>query len=172
MILLDVQMPRMDGFETAELIRGRERSRSTPIIFLTAVNTSELHIAKGYLAGAVDYLLKPFFPKFCWRKWRSSSSCTPKTAEVRQQAKQLKPRSVRCNEIAERKRDRGRSAPGARSAWSSGARAHDRACRGQPGAATPRSPSASAWRRSSFNRRRWKASAGWLAVSRTISTTC
>src|SRR5262245_56075645 len=61
-IWLDVQMPAMDGFETAELIRGRERSRSTPIIFLTAVSTSELHIAKGYLAGAVDYLLKPFLP--------------------------------------------------------------------------------------------------------------
>ena len=56
-ILLDVQMPTLDGFETAELIRGRDRSRNTPVIFLTAVSTSELHIAKGYIAGAVEYLL-------------------------------------------------------------------------------------------------------------------
>ena len=53
-ILLDVQMPNIDGFETAELIRTRDLSRNTPIIFLTAVSTSELHISKGYLAGAVD----------------------------------------------------------------------------------------------------------------------
>src|SRR5690348_1843153 len=58
-ILLDVQMPGMDGFETAELIRGRDRSRHTPIIFLTAINTSDMHVARGYDLGAVDYLLKP-----------------------------------------------------------------------------------------------------------------
>ena len=56
-ILLDVYMPRMDGFETAELIRGRERSHDTPIIFLTAVNTSDAHVFRGYSLGAVDYLL-------------------------------------------------------------------------------------------------------------------
>src|SRR6185436_20883705 len=57
-ILLDVHMPGIDGFETAELIRGRERSQGTPIIFLTAVNTSETHVSRGYALGAVDYLLK------------------------------------------------------------------------------------------------------------------
>src|SRR5438876_6129995 len=56
-ILLDVHMPGMDGFETAELIRGRERSQDTPIIFLTAVNTSDSHVFRGYAVGAVDYLL-------------------------------------------------------------------------------------------------------------------
>ena len=58
-ILLDVQMPGMDGFETAELIRGRDRSKHTPIIFLTAINTSDTHVSRGYQIGAVDFLLKP-----------------------------------------------------------------------------------------------------------------
>ena len=58
-ILLDVQMPGMDGFETATLIRQRERSRNTPIIFLTAFSTSDPFVFKGYEIGAVDYLLKP-----------------------------------------------------------------------------------------------------------------
>ncbi len=61
-ILLDVQMPGMDGYETAEMIRKRPHSRHTPIIFLTAVSTSELNIAHGYSLGAVDYLTKPFDP--------------------------------------------------------------------------------------------------------------
>jgi signal transduction histidine kinase len=62
-ILLDVQMPEMDGFETAELIRSRARSRHTPIIFLTASHKSDAHMFKGYAAGAVDYLSKPFVPE-------------------------------------------------------------------------------------------------------------
>src|SRR5262245_19371839 len=58
-ILLDVQMPDMSGIETAALIRERERSRTTPIIFLTGVvKTSEM-VFKGYSTGAVDYLMKP-----------------------------------------------------------------------------------------------------------------
>jgi serine phosphatase RsbU (regulator of sigma subunit)/FixJ family two-component response regulator/anti-sigma regulatory factor (Ser/Thr protein kinase) len=61
-VLLDVQMPGMDGFETAKFIRGRERSRTTPIIFLTAVSTDIAQVARGYEAGAVDYVLKPFEP--------------------------------------------------------------------------------------------------------------
>ena len=55
-------MPGMDGFETAKFIRGRERSRTTPIIFLTAVSTDIAQVARGYQAGAVDYVLKPFEP--------------------------------------------------------------------------------------------------------------
>ncbi|MEW9856205.1 response regulator [Novosphingobium sp. M1R2S20] len=57
--LLDVQMPEMDGFELAELMRGTERTRSVPIIFLTAVATDERRKFRGFEAGAVDYLLKP-----------------------------------------------------------------------------------------------------------------
>jgi PAS domain S-box-containing protein len=61
-VLLDVQMPGMDGFETASYIRGRERSARTPIIFLTAVSTDISQVLRGYEAGAVDYVLKPFDP--------------------------------------------------------------------------------------------------------------
>jgi CheY-like chemotaxis protein len=62
LILLDVLMPGMDGFETAELIRRRERSRYTPIIFVTAIGLTEAHVARGYSSGAVDYLFKPLIP--------------------------------------------------------------------------------------------------------------
>jgi PAS domain S-box-containing protein len=58
-ILLDVQMPDLDGFETASLIRQRNKSRDTPIIFLTAINQSEMHVYRGYELGAVDYIFKP-----------------------------------------------------------------------------------------------------------------
>lgn len=58
-ILLDVQMPDLDGFETAILIRERDKSRDTPIIFLTAINQSETHVFRGYELGAVDYIFKP-----------------------------------------------------------------------------------------------------------------
>src|SRR5262245_56648526 len=58
-ILLDVRMPVMDGFETAELIRKRRRSRHIPIIFVTAVSDDVEHIAKGYAVGAVYYIIKP-----------------------------------------------------------------------------------------------------------------
>jgi signal transduction histidine kinase len=61
-ILLDVQMPGMSGFETARLIKARERTRYIPIIFLTAINTDEAYVFEGYSVGAVDYLAKPFQP--------------------------------------------------------------------------------------------------------------
>ena len=62
LILLDVQMPEMDGFETATMIRGREKSKSIPIIFVTAISNEEKNIFRGYKAGAVDYMSKPFEP--------------------------------------------------------------------------------------------------------------
>jgi signal transduction histidine kinase len=61
-IILDVMMPEMDGFETASLIRQRERSKNTPIIFLTALGRSEEALFRGYDVGAVDYLVKPIVP--------------------------------------------------------------------------------------------------------------
>jgi diguanylate cyclase (GGDEF)-like protein/PAS domain S-box-containing protein len=62
LVLLDVQMPEMDGFEVARLMRGSQRTRLTPIIFLTANEQSRDAVHKGYASGAVDYLFKPFDP--------------------------------------------------------------------------------------------------------------
>jgi signal transduction histidine kinase len=61
-ILLDVQMPGLDGYATAELIREREKTRTLPVIFVTAVNKEAAHIFRGYQAGAVDYVFKPVDP--------------------------------------------------------------------------------------------------------------
>ena len=61
-ILLDVQMPGIDGFQTAELIRSKTRNRTTPIIFVTAINKDDVYVYRGYQAGAVDYVFKPFDP--------------------------------------------------------------------------------------------------------------
>ncbi|MDT4989147.1 MAG: hypothetical protein QOI74_3241 [Micromonosporaceae bacterium] len=62
LILLDAQMPEMDGFETARHIKRRERTRHVPIIFLTAADRDSQLALRGYAAGAVDYLSKPFDP--------------------------------------------------------------------------------------------------------------
>lgn len=62
LILLDAQMPTMDGFETARHIKRRERTRHVPIIFLTAADRDSHLALRGYAAGAVDYLTKPFDP--------------------------------------------------------------------------------------------------------------
>jgi signal transduction histidine kinase len=62
-ILLDVRMPGIDGFETAKMIRGRERSKQTPIIFLTAQADEMNSMFRGYAVGAVDYLMKPVVPE-------------------------------------------------------------------------------------------------------------
>lgn len=62
-ILLDVQMPGINGFETARLIKSRERTRHIPIIFLTAISKDEKYVFEGYSVGAVDYLFKPFEPE-------------------------------------------------------------------------------------------------------------
>jgi signal transduction histidine kinase len=59
LVLLDVQMPGMDGFETAELMRSNERTKNIPIIFVTAISKQRKHVFKGYEKGAVDYLYKP-----------------------------------------------------------------------------------------------------------------
>src|SRR5688572_2258080 len=66
---LDVQMPEMDGFELAELMRGTERSRYIPIIFVTAGTGDALRVFRGYESGAVDFLFKPIHPHIPAHKW-------------------------------------------------------------------------------------------------------
>lgn len=62
LVLLDVQMPGMDGFEVAELMRQRKDTQTIPIIFVTAISKEKKYVFKGYQAGAVDYLFKPLDP--------------------------------------------------------------------------------------------------------------
>ena len=82
-ILMDVQMPEMDGFETATLIRSREKSRYTPILFLTAAGKTEADIFRGYAIGAVDYLLKPFAPEILRYKVKVLIDLYQKSDEIK-----------------------------------------------------------------------------------------
>src|SRR5436853_2623361 len=84
-IILDVDMPIIDGFETAALIRERGKSRHTPIIFLTAINKTEQHVFKGYSLGAVDYLTKPFVPEVLLSKVSAFVELHKKSEEVKRQ---------------------------------------------------------------------------------------
>jgi signal transduction histidine kinase/response regulator RpfG family c-di-GMP phosphodiesterase len=88
-ILLDVYMPGIDGLETAALIRGREKSRDIPIIFITADSTGNRHIAKGYSLGAVDYILKPVEPDILRSKVAVFVELFKKTEEIKRQAELL-----------------------------------------------------------------------------------
>ena len=104
-ILLDVQMPGMDGFETATLIRQRARSAHTPIIFITAINRSENHVSRGYSLGAVDYLFKPIEPEILISKVAVFVCLFKKTQEVKWQAQQLEAANQELEtEIKSRKR--------------------------------------------------------------------
>src|SRR5881397_320798 len=86
LIILDVDMPVINGFETAALIHEREKSRHTPIIFLTAINKTEQHVFKGYSLGAVDYLTKPFVPELLRAKVSALVELHKKTEQVKRQA--------------------------------------------------------------------------------------
>jgi len=82
-ILLDVQMPGLDGFQTAELIKRRERTRHVPIIFLTAISKDAEHVFRGYESGAVDYMTKPFDPGVLRAKVAVFVELWQKTVELR-----------------------------------------------------------------------------------------
>ncbi|MGH7174135.1 MAG: response regulator, partial [Gemmataceae bacterium] len=84
-ILLDVYMPEMNGFETAALIRQRRKSAHTPIIFITAF-ADEMHTAQGYSMGAVDYILSPIIPEILRTKVRVFVELYRMTQQVKQQA--------------------------------------------------------------------------------------
>jgi signal transduction histidine kinase/DNA-binding response OmpR family regulator len=88
-ILMDVYMPELDGLETAELIRRRDRSRNIPIIFLTADSTGGRHLSRGYSLGAVDYIVKPIEPDILRSKVAVFVELFKKTQEVKRQAELL-----------------------------------------------------------------------------------
>ena len=99
-ILLDVYMPDMDGYETAQIIRQREQSKRIPIIFLTAVNKEDSHMLHGYAMGAVDYVFKPFEPTILRSKVAVFVDLFEKTREIQRKAaleQQLLDENLRVN---------------------------------------------------------------------------
>jgi len=97
LVLMDVQMPEMDGFETARLMRGRNKTRNIPIIFVTAINTDENHVFMGYESGAVDYLFKPINPDILRSKinvllkmYKQNRSLVKTTENLRQTLEEFK----------------------------------------------------------------------------------
>lgn len=97
-ILLDVQMPGMDGFECAELLRRRPVTRDVPIIFLTAISKGERFISRGYDVGAVDYLVKPYDPDILRSKVTVFVELAQKNAFIRFQHAELERASARAIE--------------------------------------------------------------------------
>jgi len=106
LILLDAQMPDMDGFETAGHIKRRERTRHVPIIFLTAVDRDQQMALRGYAVGAVDYLSKPFDPWVLRAKvavfvdlWEKNRQVAAHAAVVREYEEQREALSAAVDEV-------------------------------------------------------------------------
>jgi signal transduction histidine kinase/DNA-binding response OmpR family regulator len=93
-ILLDVHMPSISGLETAALIRGRELTRSVPIIFLTAYSAGDSHISQGYSLGAVDYIIKPIDPEALKSKVAVFVELYRKTQQIKRQADLLREQNI------------------------------------------------------------------------------
>jgi signal transduction histidine kinase len=87
-ILLDVYMPGMDGYETAQIIRGREQTKRIPIVFLSAVNKEKEHLMRGYSMGAVDYVFKPVEPVVLRSKVAVFVDLFAMTREIKRKAEQ------------------------------------------------------------------------------------
>ncbi|RAW00018.1 hybrid sensor histidine kinase/response regulator [Pseudochryseolinea flava] len=90
LIILDVQMPEMDGFEVAEAISGYSKSKDIPIIFLSAVNTHKKFITKGYASGAIDYVTKPFDPDILLMKIKTFYRLSEQTIKLNALEKSLR----------------------------------------------------------------------------------
>src|SRR5436853_3446241 len=102
-ILLDVNMPGMDGFETAALIRQRQRCETTPIIFVSAINDTMNHISRGYSLGAVDYILTPVVPDILRAKIAVFVDLFRKTDQIKRQVVERE-RMIREQAMAEHAR--------------------------------------------------------------------
>jgi signal transduction histidine kinase len=101
-ILLDVQMPGMNGFEVAEIIKSRERSRTIPIIFLSAISKEDAYVFKGYSMGAVDYVFKPFNPDVLRSKVAVFVDLYMKQRQIQQQGELLRESQKRELELEHR----------------------------------------------------------------------
>ena len=105
LILMDVQMPGMDGFEVVTLIKEREKSRYIPIIFVTALSTQDEYVFQGYSAGAVDYISKPFNPHILLSKVSVFVDLWNKTAEIKRQSELLRQSEQREAQARARERE-------------------------------------------------------------------
>lgn len=103
-ILMDVQMPGMDGFETAEMLRSIEKTKYTPIIFVTAISKEKTSLFKGYEIGAVDYLFKPIDPLVLKSKVRIFKDLYFQKRLIEEQALELEYRIKELTEVKEEKR--------------------------------------------------------------------
>ena len=101
-ILLDVQMPGLNGFETAELIKSRERTRYVPIIFLTAISKEDEYVFRGYSVGAVDYMSKPFQPDVLRSKVAVFVDLYRKQGQLKRQERLLREAAIREVELEHR----------------------------------------------------------------------
>ena len=106
LILLDVQMPGLDGFETAALIKERERSRHIPIIFVTAISKEQSYVFQGYSAGAVDYISKPFEPEILKSKAAVFLELWQQNERIKRQEAALREAQAREAQARERERER------------------------------------------------------------------
>jgi signal transduction histidine kinase len=103
-ILLDVRMPGMDGFETARLLRSRERSRLTPVVFLTAAAEEMDSVFRGYEVGAVDYLIKPIVPEVLKSKVAVFVDLARKTAQLAESEQKLRALAAHLISVREEER--------------------------------------------------------------------
>ena len=107
LIILDVAMPGMDGFETAKMVRSREKNRATPIIFVTGLTWQDDAVIKGYELGAFDFLVKPIRPEVLRAKAMVFVQLQERTIELQQKAEELRQEQARTHErelVAQRKR--------------------------------------------------------------------
>jgi len=102
-ILMDVQMPGMDGFETAEILRSIEKTKNIPIIFVTAISKEKTSIFKGYEIGAVDYLFKPIDPIILKSKVRIFKELHVQKRTIERQAEELEYKVRELTEVQEEK---------------------------------------------------------------------
>ncbi len=113
LILMDVQMPQLDGIETARLVRANERTRTIPIVFVTAMSEEQRYVARGYDAGAIDYLLKPIDPDVLRAKvaafvelHRAKQEIVRQAALLAEQEKRERQRAVAQLELRNLRRER------------------------------------------------------------------